>query len=264
MSEAAGALQEPVTPSVKEDAPEEFRGCARPCWQSLEHTYAHGSCARAGDVPDALDAGVSVLGPFTRGKDGRKQVEVTDIPLIALLPWTRFLPLKERWALLDEVAEAEEPALVLHSWKASADVWRDPDLLEALTAPKEMGDYGEVSRPEEPRTATGLKIYTEWSLPREGTRGWQYATLRRTRDGQARLLVQQSSKETSALLDEDRAQILIVALNEYLDDLRAEREEQEAAEAQRLLTRSNREHGHSNPAAGHQPGGVPESAHLAD
>lgn len=255
MSEATGAPQEPVTPSVKEDAPEEFQDCARPCWQSLEHTYAHGACARAEDVPERNEAALAFMGTVTR-VDGRKQAELYEIPLIALLPWTRHLPLKERWALLDDVATAEEPARALHAWKATADVWRDPELLEALTAPKEAKDYGEVSRPEEPRTLSGLKIYTEWRTnPR--VKGDQYATLRRTRDGKARLVTRQGCKEVGTLLDQERAEILLAGLHEYLDDLRTEREEQEAAEAQRLLTRSTAHDNPDGPTAQEPPADQP-------
>lgn len=133
-------------PQTRQDAPEEFHGCARPCWQGLEHTYAYGSCAVAYKVTDAVDAGVTVLGAMYL-LDGRKAIEATDIPLIALLPWTRHLPVKERWQMLDEVAASDEPARTVLEWLHTAQAWADPEILEALTRPMKLEDYGEVTEP---------------------------------------------------------------------------------------------------------------------
>lgn len=132
---------------TREQAPEEFHQCARPCWQDLEHTYAYSSCAVAGQVTDAVDAAVTVLGPVYL-LDGRKAIEATDIPLIALLPWTRHLPVKERWNLLDDVAASPEPARCLLEWKITAEtVWAVPHVLDALTRPLNLPEDAEVVPP---------------------------------------------------------------------------------------------------------------------
>lgn len=133
-------------PTRREDAPEEFQGCARPCWQNLDHTYSYGNCAYA-ELVDTEDATVAVLGPVKAGADGRPQVEITDVPLMALLPWVRHLPLQERYDFLDEVAASEEPAITVLTWKRTAETWADPDVLEALTRPMKLEDYGEVTEP---------------------------------------------------------------------------------------------------------------------
>lgn len=158
MSEAAEGLQEPARPSVKEDAPAEFQGCLRPCWSSLKHTYAYGSCTAAGTEPREQDCEVSFIGPITRGPDGRNSVEIYDIPLIALLPWTRHLPLEERWELLDSVAASESPAKTVYEWKKTAEAWADPETLDVLTRElNDLEDYVEVSRPEGEEDVPGTR-----------------------------------------------------------------------------------------------------------
>lgn len=69
----------------------------------------------------------------------------------AAFPWARFLPARELTAFARELREAvtseapERVEHVIHGWRATAEVYADPALLEALQAP--LGDYGSVLEP---------------------------------------------------------------------------------------------------------------------
>ncbi|MGH7734722.1 MAG: hypothetical protein ACREOE_13770, partial [Gemmatimonadales bacterium] len=75
----------------------------------------------------------------------------------SVFPWMRFLPADEARAFIAEFiatarASAElgnmaPVATVIAAWKATAEVYADPDLLRALTTPLEEADYGPVSEP---------------------------------------------------------------------------------------------------------------------
>jgi len=72
-------------------------------------------------------------------------------------PWTEYLPAEIRQQFMDEFArelaaaasigDFKAVAQFLHEWKATAEIYTDPDLLRALSGPIEITHGGRVPRP---------------------------------------------------------------------------------------------------------------------
>lgn len=102
-------------------------------------------------------------------------------------PWLKHLPESAQhgfWAELRKEGvfahemgltieqSAERMEVVLASWKATAEVHADPELMKALTTPSE-GDFGEVEPPETEAQPKGARCGA--SLPHEDAEmGWYW------------------------------------------------------------------------------------------
>lgn len=127
-----------------QDVPYEFAGCARPCWsRELKHTYAWGSCAMA-EESERTDPEFGWWRTIT-AQDGISSIVMASIPLQVILPWAKFLPIEERYQMMEELAESADPAMTLKQWHSSAMVWADPMTLDALT--REFDPSGYVVAP---------------------------------------------------------------------------------------------------------------------
>ena len=72
-------------------------------------------------------------------------------------PWTEYLPDEERTQFVEEfarelaaaasVGDFKPVAQFLHEWKATAEVYADPELLRLLSGPTEVTHGGRVPRP---------------------------------------------------------------------------------------------------------------------
>lgn len=72
-------------------------------------------------------------------------------------PWVKYLPRDERDLFVAELTHElaagtseevlESAALLVDAWKATAEIYADPDLLRRLSGPIEMTHGGTVSRP---------------------------------------------------------------------------------------------------------------------
>ena len=69
-------------------------------------------------------------------------------------PWVRFLPKNDARAFLTELIETLHACAdlgnvaalvpVINAWRDTAEIYSDPELLKAATAPLDGTDYGEV------------------------------------------------------------------------------------------------------------------------
>ena len=117
----------------------------------VTHITVHGERVAA-IVPEALFEMVNYLVALLASDQSLLQLPAI---LSAAFPWAQFLPPHELKAFARELREAaasDTPGRVehvMHGWRATADVYADPALLEALQAP--LGDYGSVSEPHAAR-----------------------------------------------------------------------------------------------------------------
>ena len=76
------------------------------------------------------------------------------LALPSVLPWVRFLPRDDVRAFLVELVDTMHACAdlgnvaalmpVVAAWQATAEIYSDPELLKAATAPLDGTDYGEV------------------------------------------------------------------------------------------------------------------------
>jgi hypothetical protein len=110
------------------------------------------SAARADAEDEALSVASRLFFSLVQHDDGARALLLS---LADVFPWVRFLPRDDVQAFLVELVEtlraassvgnmaALEP--VVAAWRATAEIYSDPDLLKAATAPLDGTDYGEVS-----------------------------------------------------------------------------------------------------------------------
>ncbi len=75
-----------------------------------------------------------------------------------VFPWVRFLPTKDVRCFLVELVETVRATADLHNvaalapliaaWKDTAEIYSDPEMMKAVTAPLDGTDYGDVPVPE--------------------------------------------------------------------------------------------------------------------
>jgi excisionase family DNA binding protein len=143
-----------VTRRSLADVPDDFAGCARPCWgRELNHTYAWGSCEKASEPPRE-DPVIGYWRVFD-AVDGHDSIAMARIPFRVVFPWARNLPLDERYQMMDELAEAEDAEKALKAWQATAETWADPMALDVLTRERDPQDYVDAPRPQDEMITTG-------------------------------------------------------------------------------------------------------------
>jgi hypothetical protein len=85
--------------------------------------------------------------------------EALRLVLSEALPWSAFLPERDRDLLLSELIEVAQGsaslrnlgpiAVLLEQWRHSAEIYADPETFKHLTA-EPAGDFGSVAKPGEP------------------------------------------------------------------------------------------------------------------
>jgi hypothetical protein len=111
------------------------------------------SAARAEAEDEALNVASQLFFSLVRHDDGAR---VLLDSLGDVFPWVRFLPGDAVGEFLTELVETLRAAAsvgnaaamqpVVAAWKATAEIYSDPELLTAATAPLDGTDYGEGSR----------------------------------------------------------------------------------------------------------------------
>jgi hypothetical protein len=76
------------------------------------------------------------------------------LALPTAFPWVHFLPERDTHAFLTELVDTLHACAdlgnvaalvpVINAWKNTAEIYSDPELLKAATAPLDGTDYGEV------------------------------------------------------------------------------------------------------------------------
>jgi hypothetical protein len=109
------------------------------------------SAARAEAEDRALNMTSQLFFSLVRSDDGAR---VLLLSLADVFPWVQFLPTDDVRAFLVELVETLRAAAsvgnlaalepVVAAWQATAEIYSDPELLRAATAPLDGEDYGEV------------------------------------------------------------------------------------------------------------------------
>ncbi|HYZ54469.1 MAG TPA: hypothetical protein VE733_13350 [Streptosporangiaceae bacterium] len=109
------------------------------------------SAARARAEDEALNMASRLFFSLVKNDDGARALLLA---LPDVFPWVKFLPSHDVRAFLVELVEtiracaavgnmaALEP--VVAAWQGTAEIYSDPELLKAATAPLEATDHGEV------------------------------------------------------------------------------------------------------------------------
>jgi len=109
------------------------------------------SAARAEAEDEALDMASRLFFSLVQNDEGARALLSS---LADVFPWVQFLPKDDVRAFLVELVEtlrasasvgnmaALEP--VVAAWQATAEIYSDPELLKAATAPLDGTDYGPV------------------------------------------------------------------------------------------------------------------------
>jgi hypothetical protein len=109
------------------------------------------SAARAEAEDRALSMTSQLFFSLVKNDDGARAMLMS---LPDVFPWVRFLPTEDTRAFLVELVETLRAAAplgnlaalepVVAAWQATAEIYSDPALLKAATAPLDGTDYGEV------------------------------------------------------------------------------------------------------------------------
>lgn len=97
-----------------EDLPAEFEECSYDCGRPRKHTLRWPGCSQAARPEPTL----GFWHTFT-ASDGDPAIGRAEIPLDALLPWVAYLTVDQRWEMLEEAADAEDPAACIQRWWAT-------------------------------------------------------------------------------------------------------------------------------------------------
>jgi hypothetical protein len=96
------------------DESDDFDGCSRDCRTAGAHTLAWGACESAVEPPRP-DPEFGYWRTFDAG-DGCLSISMATIPLLAVLPWVKHLTVEQRWQMLEEISDAEDPAAMVQRW----------------------------------------------------------------------------------------------------------------------------------------------------
>jgi hypothetical protein len=109
------------------------------------------SAARAEAEDEALSVASRLFFSLVKTDDGARALLLS---LADVFPWVQFLPKEDVRAFLVELVETLRAASsvgnmaalqpVIAAWQATAEIYSDPELLKAATAPLDGTDYGEV------------------------------------------------------------------------------------------------------------------------
>ena len=109
------------------------------------------SAARAEAEDRALDMTSQLFFSMMKNDPG---AQVLLLSLAEVFPWVQFLPRDQVRAFLVELVDTLRAAAavgnlaalesVVSAWRATAEIYSDPELLRAATAPLDGEDYGEV------------------------------------------------------------------------------------------------------------------------
>jgi hypothetical protein len=109
------------------------------------------SAARAEAEDRAFSIASELFFSLVKTDDGARALLLS---LADVFPWVRFLPTDDTRAFLVELVETLRAAAsvgnlaalepVVAAWQATAEIYSDPALLSAATAPLDGTDYGEV------------------------------------------------------------------------------------------------------------------------
>ncbi len=109
------------------------------------------SAARAEAEDRALSMTSQLFFSLVKNDDGARALLLS---LADVFPWVQFLPKDDVQAFLVELVETLRAAAsvgnlaaiepVVAAWEATAEIYSDPALLKAATAPLDGQDYGEV------------------------------------------------------------------------------------------------------------------------
>lgn len=109
------------------------------------------SAARAKAEDEALDMASRLFFSLVQNDEGARALLLS---LADVFPWVQFLPKDDIRAFLVELVETLRAAAslgnmaalepVVAAWQATAEIYSDPELLKAATAPLDGTDYGPV------------------------------------------------------------------------------------------------------------------------
>jgi hypothetical protein len=109
------------------------------------------SAARAEAEDRALSMSSKLFISLVKHDEGARALLLS---LVDVFPWVRFLPREDTQTFLVELVETLRAAAsvgnlaalepVVEAWHATAEIYSDPELLKAATAPLDGTDYGEV------------------------------------------------------------------------------------------------------------------------
>lgn len=98
---------------------EDFAGCSRySCRDKGVHSLVWGRCEHAVEPPRP-DPEFGFWAT-TMMDDGYPSIYRASIPLAAVLPWTAWLTVDERWQMLEESAATGDPTALLAAWHETA------------------------------------------------------------------------------------------------------------------------------------------------
>jgi hypothetical protein len=110
------------------------------------------SAARAEAEDKALTMASRLFLSLSKNDNG---IQALLLALPTAFPWVRFLPEHDTRAFLTELVDTLHAcadlgniaavAPVVNAWKDTAEIYSDPELLKAATAPLDGTDYGEVT-----------------------------------------------------------------------------------------------------------------------
>lgn len=109
------------------------------------------SAARAEAEDEALDMASRLFFSLVQNDEGARALLLS---LADVFPWVQFLPKDDVRAFLVELVETLRASAsvgnmaalkpVVAAWQATAEIYSDPELLKAATAPLDGTDYGPV------------------------------------------------------------------------------------------------------------------------
>lgn len=112
------------------------------------------SAARVEAEDQALSMASRMFVSLVQHDDGARALLLS---LSDVFPWVRFLPPEDVRAFLVELVETIRAcselgnvaavATVVHAWQSTAEIYSDPELLRAATAPLDGTDFGAVPSP---------------------------------------------------------------------------------------------------------------------
>jgi hypothetical protein len=100
---------------MPDDEHEDFDGCSRLCRKRGEHTLKWGECEHGVRPSPTLE-----FFRVVTMADGYPACVYNPIPLAAILPWAASLTVDHQHQMLEEAADAEDPAACIEKWQRRA------------------------------------------------------------------------------------------------------------------------------------------------